>query len=220
MEYLDMFEEILTSNNVVDNFYNKYQDNDFKSWLNGILPEVDMCEAQVQNNPWHKYNVLGHILHSVEEMNKLSINYDLDTRKMLSYVMFFHDIGKPACHISRLKDGKMIDSFFNHNVESEKVFRRVAKDFHLQDIDVMANLIFKHDIFMFIKDFHTSNPYWKRLTPEVIAEEVADLNSVGDGKTLMNYLILVGMADNLAQNEKMTGDSLRMLGKMQTMLND
>ena len=134
--------------------------------------------------------------------------------------MFFHDIGKPACHISRLKDGKMIDSFFNHNIESEKVFRRVAKDFNLQDVDVMAKLIFKHDIFMFIKDFHTDNLYWKRLTPEVIAEEVADLNSVGDGKTLMNYLILVGMSDNLAQNEKMTGDSLRMLGKMQTMLND
>ena len=73
---------------------------------------------------------------------------------------------------------------------------------------------------MFIKDFPTSNPYWKRLSVDVIKEEIADLNSVGDGKILMEDLILVGMSDNLAQNEKMTGDSLRMLLKMQTMLTD
>ena len=220
MEYLDIFENILTSNNVVEDFYKKYDNLEFKSWLHDILPEIDMCEAQAQNNPWHKYNVLGHILHSVEEINKLSVNYDSDTRKMLAYVMLFHDIGKPACHITREKDGVLIDSFFNHNIESEKVFRRVAHNFKLNNIDIMAKLIFKHDIFMFIKDFRTNNPYWKTLSPKVIQEEISDLNTVGDGKTLMNYLILVGMSDNLAQNEKMTGESLRMLNNMQSMMAD
>ena len=34
------------------------------------MPQVEDCKNQEQNNPWHKYNVLDHILHSVEEMNK------------------------------------------------------------------------------------------------------------------------------------------------------
>ena len=122
MEYIDILDEVLLSDTVVDNFYDKYNnDAGFKDWLHNVLPEIDMCENQAQHNPWHKYNVLGHILHSVEEMNKMSVNYDASVRRMLSYIMLFHDIGKPACHISRLKYGEMIDSFFNHNIESEKV---------------------------------------------------------------------------------------------------
>ena len=219
MEQLDIFENILLDDIVVDRFYTEYKNNtEFKSWLDGFLPEVEMCEQQEQHNPWHKYNVLGHILHSVEEMNKLTIKYNVEDmdRKMLAMVMFFHDIGKPACHITREKNGEMIDSFFNHNIESEKVFRRVAGKLRIEDglVDIMAKMIYKHDIFMFIKDFPTKNPYWKTLSPEIVAKEIADLNTVGDGKKLIKYLILVGMADNLAQNEKMTGDSLRMLGKM------
>ena len=71
---------------------------------------------------------------------------------------------------------------------------------------------------MFIKDFATQNPYWKRLTDEVIKDEIADLNSVGNGVELLRQLIMVGRADNLAQNEKMTADSLKMLDKMVLML--
>ena len=139
---------------------------------------------------------------------------------MLSYVMFFHDIGKPKCHIRREKNGKMVDSFFGHNVESEKVFRRVSTDFCFDSktADIMAMLILKHDIFMFIKDFKTKNPYWKTLSPKVINDEIADLNTVGDGKTLMKYLIWIGRADSLAQNEKMTAYSLRLVDKMEKML--
>lgn len=223
MNYIEELDKLLLFDNVVDDFYNRYNsDADFKSWLDGILPEVSLCEKQEQYNPWHKYNVLGHILHSVDEMNKLTISWGVepDDRKKLAYTMFFHDIGKPACHIRREKNGEMIDSFFNHNIESEKVFRRVADTlgFDSEDTEVISKLVYKHDIFMFIKDFSTSNPYWKRLTPELMQEEIQDLDSVGDGKKLMGYLILVGKSDNLAQNEEMTAESLAMLDKMSAML--
>ena len=37
---------------------------------------------------------------------------------------------------------------------------------------------------------------------------------------LMKYLIMVGKSDNIAQNEQMTGESLAMLDKMNTMINE
>ncbi len=41
---------------------------------------------------------------------------------------------------------------------------------------------------------------------------------VQDGKTLMKQLTLVGIADNLAQNPKMTKDSLQLLEVLKSML--
>ena len=221
MDYVNVLDEILLSNNVVDNFYNKYSnDVEFKNWLDNVLPEINMCELQQQNNPWHKYNVLGHILHSVEEINKQTTNLDFDIRRMLAYIMLYHDIGKPACYITREKDGKIIDSFYNHNVESEKVFGRTASvfGFNHNQIEIMAKLIFKHDIFMFIRAFKTDNPYWRTLTYKLVKEEIEDLNTVGNGCELLKYLIMVGRSDNRAQNEKMTADSLKLLDKFDEML--
>ena len=48
--------------------------------------------------------------------------------------------------------------------------------------------------------------------------EIKDLNEVGNGMVLMKYLVMVGRADNLAQNEKMTGDSLKLLDNIDNML--
>lgn len=214
---------ILLSNNVVNNFYKEYKNNsEFKQWLDVFLPEINACEMQVQNNPWHKYNVLGHILHSVEEMNKQTLELDYNTRRMLAYTMLLHDIGKPTSHIVRMKDGKPIDSFFNHNIKSHEIAKRVLPklQFESNEIEIILKLVYKHDIFMFIKDFPTDNPHWRTLTPEVIKSEIADLNSVENGKQLMKYLIMVGRSDNLAQNEKMTPPSLRMLAKMDKMLEE
>ncbi|MBR6779047.1 MAG: HD domain-containing protein [Clostridia bacterium] len=223
MSQINILDEIILSNNVVESFYNQYNNNkDFKDWTSSNLPEINDCERQQQNNPWHKYNVLGHILHSVEEINKQTKHLNNNDRRILAYTMLFHDIGKPACHIVREKDGKLIDSFFNHNIKSERIARKILPNlnFNQQEIDIVAKLVFKHDIFMFIKEQKTSNPYWKVLSYDLIKQEIKDLSQVGDGKTLMRYLIMVGRADNLAQNEKMTAQSLAMLDKFDTMLDN
>ena len=82
---LKLLDDILLSEKVVDKFYFEYKNNlEFKNWLLGILPEIEDCEKQKQNNPWHKYNVLGHILHSVEAMNNQTRGMDTKDRKMLA----------------------------------------------------------------------------------------------------------------------------------------
>jgi hypothetical protein len=49
-------------------------------------------------------------------------------------------------------------------------------------------------------------------------EEVKKLNKVGNGFELMEYLIMVGRSDNLAQNPNMTADSLKLLDAMNNIL--
>lgn len=218
-----LLDSILLSDNVVEKFYDNFNNNiEFKNWLNGFLPEIEACEKQQQNNPWHIYNVLKHILVSVEKMNEQTKSYDEHTRLMLAYTMLLHDIGKPECHIVRNKDGKMIDSFFNHNVASEKIARRFLPKvgFEKKDVDVVAKLVYKHDIFMFIRPFKTNNKYWRVLDEKLIREEIQDLSEVGDGKELLKQLVMVGRSDNLAQNPKMTAESLQLLDKFDQILSN
>ena len=220
-DYLKEFDQIICSDNVVDRFYLKYNgDVDFKGWLDKFLPDIQKCEKQGQNNPWHKYNVLGHILHSIESINALSKTLPQKDRRLLSYVMLFHDIGKPDKHIVREKGGAIRDSFFNHNIRSEEIAKCYLPKlgFSEEEVKVMAKLIYKHDIFMFIKPFKSKNQHWRVLNEKLIEEEIADLNQVGNGEKLLKYLIMVGRADNLAQNEKMTAQSLAMLDKFDEML--
>lgn len=219
----EIFEKILLDDNVVEKFYEEYRGNSkFSQWLDSLCPEVSLCDKQQQNNPWHKYNVLTHILHSVEAMNRQTKDLPNTDRLMLAYVMFFHDIGKPECHITRMKEGRLIDSFFNHNIASEKVARRVLNELSFDEslIDTICKLVLKHDMFMFIKLRESDNKYHKVLNNDLIREEIADLNSIGDGQKLLGYLLKVGRSDNLAQNEKMTGESLRMLDEFEIMLDD
>ena len=223
MEYIEILDRLLLSDNVVYNFYTEYEHNEiFREDLDKHLPEIRKCDEQKQNNPWHKHNVLKHILHSVEAINTLSTNLPEKERKLLAYTMFFHDMGKPKCHIERMKDGKMIDSFFNHNIESARIAKEHTIEFGFNEEDgrVLEKLVLDHDIFMYIKDFPTTNPHWKTLSYDVIDDEISSLNTVGDGTKLMKYLIMVGRADNLAQNEKMTEESLAMLDKMDRMLEE
>lgn len=220
MKEIDKLDSILLSDNVYENFYTAWQeDKNFNDYINSVLPEIADCEKQVQRNPWHKYNVLGHILHSVDAMNKQTKDMDPLTRRRLAYTMLLHDIGKPKHHIERMKDGETIDSFFNHNVGSEKVARRVLPTLGFDDneTNIICKLVYKHDIFMFIRDFPTDNPHWRTLNTKLIQDEINDLETYGNGKELLLQLIMIGRADNLAQNELMTKNSLELLNKMQNM---
>ena len=221
MDFLKILDDVLLSYKVEERFNSLLENNlDFKLWLDSVIPEIRACESQKQNNPWHKYNVLNHILHSVDAMNKQTKGMPESERRILAYTMLMHDIGKPAKHIIREKNGEMIDSFFDHNVESEVVARRVLPklNFSEDEINIIAKLVYKHDIFMFIKDKPTKNPHWKVLTPELIEEEIKELSEVGDGAKLMKWLVMVGRSDNLAQNEKMTGEALALLEKINKIL--
>ena len=220
MNNCQLLDEILLSDNVCQNFHKEYKDNnEFHRWLSSLLPEIKTC-FMPQNNPWHVYSVIDHILHSVEEMNKLSLGYDGKTRRRLAYTMFLHDIGKPECHIKRQKNGVLIDSFFNHNIASERIAKRVLKDFNFDknECKIIEKLVYKHDIFMFLTLDKTTNPHHKQLSNDVIKNEIADLNSVGNGAELLKQLIMVGRSDSKSQNPAMTKNSLILLDAMENKL--
>jgi len=222
-DYIKILDSIVLSDNVVDNFYDRYNnDSEFQSWINTTIPEVQKCEEQQQNNPWHKYNVLKHILCSVEAMNAMTKDLDDRDRRILAYTMFFHDMGKPECHIERMKDGVKIDSFFDHNIASTRIAEETLPklNFDKKDISIISKLVYKHDIFMFIRLHSSKNKYHKVLNKDLIMEEIEDLNSIGDGKKWLAYLLKVGRSDNLAQNEKMTKDSLILLDEFKKMLDE
>lgn len=220
-----LLDEILLSENVVENFYKNYENNsEFRKWIFSVLPEIEHCKNQKQDNPWHIYNCLDHILHSVEEINKQTKNLDFSTRKNLAYTMFLHDIGKPEKHIRRYSKlyNREVDSFFGHNIASVKIANRVLQHFGLENknSEVIKKMIEMHDIFMFITLDKTTNPHHNQLSKQYIEKEIKNLDCVGDGKQLMKYLIMVGRADNKAQNPQMTTGSLHLLDVMDSMLEE
>ena len=199
-------------------------DANFANWLTSIVPEVVDCANLKQDNPWHIYNCLEHILRAVEEINKQTKDLSFEDRRLLAYSMFYHDMGKPATHIRRFAKayGREIDSFFNHNKKSAEIVRKTAGNFGFndQEISQIEKLVLEHDIFMFITDEPDSNPHHKALTKNLILEQIDELSSVGDGKKFMQFLIMIGIADNKAQNPELTGKSLKLLDKMKQMTNE
>ena len=137
--------------------------------------------------------------------------------------MFLHDIGKPKCKIRRYSKlyGREIDSFFDHNIASVKIGERALDKLGFNQIDkqIILKLVKEHDLFMSLTLEQTTNPYKRTLTKDVLQQLVNDLDA-DNGKNLMQYLLMVGKADNRAQNPKMTGQSLKLLDVMSDMLND
>lgn len=220
----EKLDSILLNANVLEEFYKNYDDTKFRSWLLKILPEVEKCRNQKQDNPWHIYNCLDHILHSVEAMNNFDKDYDYKTRRMLAYTMFLHDIGKPNCYIRRYSKlyGREVDSFFNHNKESAKIARRVLPflNFDKKEQEILNLLVENHDIFMFIRLNNDGNKYHKLLTIDLIDDYVKKFSTIGDGIEIMKYLIMVGYSDSSAQNPAMTKPSFELLKKMEDVLEE
>lgn len=221
MNNLEKLNKILLSNSVVEKFKVEITNSKFVDWLTSIIPEVSACAVQKQDNPWHIYDCLDHILHSVEEMNKQTQDLSEEDRRLLAYVMFFHDMGKPETYIRRFGKayGREIDSFFNHNKKSAEIANRTAKKFGFSEEEskIIEKLVFDHDMFMFITEESDGNPYHKPLTKKLIDEKVAELSEYGDGQKLMQYLIFIGRADNKSQNPEMTKNALKLLDKMEKM---
>lgn len=219
---LKVLDEILLSDNVVENFHLAYKNKEFKNWILNILPEIEDCRKLNQDNPWHIYNCLDHILHSVEEMNKQTKGLKYNARRILAYTMLLHDIGKPETKIRRYSKlyKKEVDSFFNHNKASKKIANRVLKefDFCLRECEIIKTLVDEHDMFMFITLKEDGNKYHRVLNATLLNEKIKELNKNYDGKTLLKYLIMVGRADNKAQNPEMTKNSLKLLDVFNDML--
>lgn len=218
MDFKDCLTEILLSDGVVERFLHEYEENaPFHAYIDGLLPEVALCYKQSQRTVWHVYNVLEHILHSVEEMNALTRGMEQRERVMLAYIMFFHDLGKPAYHTQRTVDGVVCDSFKFHNVGSAQIARRTLEKLGFDGAEraVMERLVYEHDVFLKVSETPAS---WQILpTREWVREMISSFDCFGDGKRVFLYLTMIGTADNRAQNPAMTQAPLKTIAKIRAM---
>ena len=219
---IERLDGILLADNACENFLKEYQNPEFKEWIVANVSEIEDCAKTEQDNPWHIYNCLEHILHSVEEINKQTKGLDLSERRMLAYAMFFHDIGKPKTKFRRFAKAyqREVDSFFNHNNVGVEIANEVLGNFNFSqsEQEQIKALIKEHD--MFINLTLDNQNGRKLLSKDVLLDKIYDFNKVGDGEKLMQYLIYVAKADNRAQNPEMTKESLRKLDIAQAYLNE
>ena len=211
MNNLELLDKVLLSDDVVENFYSEYKNNEsFGNWLNTNIPDIKKCEEREQNNPWHIYNVLGHILHSVESVNELSKGLDQKERRLLAYTMFFHDIGKPDTCVFR----KNKDTFYGHNKRSCEIIEPILPNlgFSEKECNQIMALVYKHDAFIQVGNGQI------KLDDKFLDKQIEYFNKFGDGKKLMGYLIIVAKSDNLAQNPEMTPRSLEVLEETKELL--
>ena len=218
----EVLDKILLGDNVCKDFYENYNKKQFKDWLLSILPEVEDCRVQQQDNPWHIYSCLDHILHSVEEINKQTKGMSLANRRVLAYTMFLHDIGKPSCYLRRFSKlyDREVDSFFGHNKASEEIAKRVLQDFNFnkQERREIRLLVNEHDIFMFMVLEDDGNKFHHVVNNELIDEYIKRFNQVGNGQKLMKWLVKVGIADNKAQNPEMTKNAMKVIDVISNIL--
>ena len=206
--------KVITSKNVKDNFYQFIKDNDFYKWLIGLMPEIIDCKNCNQNTPWHIYNVLDHILISVEEINKLTKALNKNERKLFSYVMFLHDIGKPKCKQTYTVNNELRDTFPNHQEESKKLAERFLNKLKFNDEEnkYILFLISNHDLFINI----VKNPIkenQKQFSEQLLDNLIIEFNKYGNGKKILKDIVIIAIADNKAQNPKLTKDPLEILYK-------
>lgn len=214
-------ENIILSTNAKEKFFTHYN-GQFKEYLDKLIPEISQSLSTPQRHPWHIYNVMEHILVSLEAINKLTNNLDKSEQKLLAYVMLFHDLGKPKCHIKRTLNGQLVDSFYGHSLESKKIAKRVLQqlNFDKKQINIIQILVQEHDFFMHLNKENLNNPQTICLFVEDLLKEIDKLNKVGNGKSLFKYLLYIGRADNLAQNLELSKNSLELIDKIENLTQD
>lgn len=224
MDFVAVLDKILLSNDVVTNFYKCYDNEIFKNKLLAVLPEVESCKNQQQDTPWHIYSVLNHILKSVEEMNKQTQNMSNTLKRVMAYTMFLHDIGKPQCHTRHFSKmfNRDVDSFYNHNIVSEKIADRVLRSFRFnkKESKLIKLLVREHDLFLNVTLEKDLNPYHKVLSKDLVSSYISKFDKYGNGKEILNMLVKVGRTDNKAQNLKMSKYSLKMLDMFEKILDN
>ena len=155
-----------------------------KELLFSVIPEFEESYGFDQMNPWHIYDVYNHTLKVVDNVGRVL---------PLRIAALFHDMGKP--YKFSQEDG--VGHFYEHWVESLRIFDRHYKDFNLSmdDVILIRKLIFFHDL-RFV-----NNP------------KMADfmVSQVGDD---IDLLFDLKKADILAQNPEYKDKSLAELDNM------
>lgn len=149
--------------------------------ISEIIPEIKECVGFQQNNPYHQYDVYGHISHAVSEYK----GGDISVRVAL----LLHDIGKPEVYVT---DERGRGHFYGHPAVSHRIARTVLErlKFDNKTRDEILELVLYHDV-----DVKPSRKVARRL-----------LNKIGADRVVQ--LIEVKRADILSHSDKAHGKRL------------
>lgn len=108
--------------------------DEYREVIGVIIPELKPAFDCGQNNPWHIYNVYGHIIHAVHAAPK---------DKTIRLTMLLHDIGKPQV---KTTDDRGIDHFKTHATMGAEIAKKVLKRFKVSNeiFDKVTTLIYYH----------------------------------------------------------------------------
>jgi tRNA nucleotidyltransferase (CCA-adding enzyme) len=139
-----------------------------------IIPEFIPAVGFEQHNPYHCYDVMTHILMSVDNAPK-----DI----VIRLAMFLHDIGKPHCYT---ETADKIGHFYRHPQISSDMAKVILSRLKYDNDtrETVAELILHHDA-----DIHPEPKHIKRW-----------LNKIGEKK--LHQLIEIKKADDMSKSEK------------------
>jgi len=106
--------------------------------LNEIIPELVISIGVTQNEKYHKYDVFTHCVYACDNTNP-----DLTLR----LAALLHDIGKPQTREEKIdKNGITKVTFYNHEVVSSKIAKRVLKRLRFSNkiISEVTDLVYLH----------------------------------------------------------------------------
>lgn len=108
--------------------------DEYRDVIGVIIPELKPAFNCVQNNPWHIYNVYGHIIHAVDYAPE---------DEVIRLTMLLHDIGKPSV---KTTDENGIDHFKFHAPVGADIAEKVLKRFKVSNdiYDKVTTLIRNH----------------------------------------------------------------------------
>jgi len=106
--------------------------------LNEIIPELVISIGVTQNEKYHKYDVFTHCIYACD-------NTDPDLTLRLAALL--HDIGKPQTREEKIgKNGIIKVTFYNHEVVSSKIAKRVLKRLRFSNkiVSEVTDLVYLH----------------------------------------------------------------------------
>jgi len=156
-----------------------------------IIPELLSAIGFEQRNPHHCYNVLDHILLSIDSAPK-----DVSIR----LAMLFHDIAKPACYTET--DG--IGHFYGHPKISSEMAKEILMRLKYDNdtVETVSQLVLYHDSAILPDSKNIKR--W--------------LNKIGEER--LRQLIDVKKADAVAQSANVREEKQRVLDAILALLND
>ena len=156
-----------------------------------IIPELAPAVGFKQNNPYHCYDVLKHILISVDNAPKDVV---------IRLTMLFHDIAKPKCY-TESDDG--VGHFYGHPQESSDIAKEILTRLKYDNDTIKAGtqLVLYHDSEIKCKK------HIKRW-----------LNKIGEER--FRQLIEVKKADTMAQAVEIREDKLNILNGLLVSLDE